>query len=80
MFGMGGLEIGLIVLVILVLFGPKQIPEIAKTINSGMTQLRKAQEGFHNQLTNIKNEMDESLRDEEEKHRNQIQSKGKNNA
>lgn len=80
MFGMGGLEIGLIVLVILVLFGPKQIPEIARTINTGMSKLKQAQEGFHNQLTNIKSEMDESLKAEEKRLKNDTNSKGNNNA
>ncbi len=43
MFGnLGAFEIILIVVVILVLFGAKKIPELAKGIGQGMKEFRKA--------------------------------------
>lgn len=43
MFGnLGGGELFLILIVLLVLFGPKKIPEIAQGIGKGMREFKKA--------------------------------------
>lgn len=43
MFGnLGGGELFLILIVVLVLFGPKKIPEIAQGIGKGMREFKKA--------------------------------------
>jgi len=42
MFGIGGSEIFLILIVILMLFGSDKIPEIARTLGKGMAQLKNA--------------------------------------
>ncbi len=43
MFGnIGGPEIFLILLIVLIFFGPKKIPEIMKGIGSGLREFRKA--------------------------------------
>jgi|DewCreStandDraft_4_1066084.scaffolds.fasta_scaffold00054_59 TatA/E family protein of Tat protein translocase len=60
MFDVGGGELLLIVLAILLLFGPKKIPEIAKMFAKGMQQFRKAQSQFQSQINEIKNEIDKS--------------------
>lgn len=65
MFDIGGGEIFLIVIVVLLLFGPKKIPEVAKTISNGMNKLKNAQQEFSKEITNIKDEMNESIREAE---------------
>ena len=43
MFGLGGSEIGLVFLIILVLFGPSQIPKMARGLGQAVREFRKAQ-------------------------------------
>lgn len=43
MFGLGGSEIGLIFLIILLIFGPSQIPKMARGLGQAMREFRKAQ-------------------------------------
>jgi sec-independent protein translocase protein TatA len=42
MFGIGGGEFFLIIIVVLMLFGSDKIPEIARTLGRGMQQLKNA--------------------------------------
>jgi sec-independent protein translocase protein TatA len=42
MFGMGPWEIGLILLVVLLLFGAKRLPEIAKNMGQGIKEFKKS--------------------------------------
>lgn len=51
----------MIVLAIIVLFGPKKIPEIAKNITKGMQHVRKAQSQFNAQINNLKNDIEDSV-------------------
>ena len=41
----GPWEIALILVVVLILFGPKKLPELARSIGDALRQYRKAQEG-----------------------------------
>lgn len=43
MFGLGGWEILLIFLVIVLLFGANKLPELAKGLGKGMKEFKKAQ-------------------------------------
>ncbi len=43
MFGLGGQELGLILLIVLLLFGANKIPELARGMGKGMREFRKAQ-------------------------------------
>ena len=65
MFGMGTGELIFIFLVVLLLFGPKKMPEVARTINKGMNQVKKAQAQFQDQINNIKDEVSTSVKDAE---------------
>jgi len=61
MFGnLGATEIILIVLVILLLFGAKKIPELARGIGKGMSEFKKG-------LKDVEKDIKESPDDEEKK-------------
>jgi TatA/E family protein of Tat protein translocase len=57
MFDVGGGELLLIVLAILLLFGPQKLPEVAQTIGKGMRKVKQAQAQFQSQLNEIQNEI-----------------------
>jgi len=44
-FGLGPLELAIILGIILLLFGPKQLPKLGKTIGQTMKSLREGVEG-----------------------------------
>ena len=46
----GGGEVLLIVLVILIFFGPKKIPELAQSLGKGMRKFNDAKQGFESQV------------------------------
>lgn len=43
MFGLGGTEIGLVFLIVLLIFGPSQIPKMARGLGQALREFRKAQ-------------------------------------
>ena len=47
----GGTEVMLIVLVILLLFGPSQIPKMAKGLGQAMREFKKAQREIGDEIT-----------------------------
>ncbi len=79
MFDIGAGEIIFIVLVVLMLFGPKKLPEVARTINKGMAQARKAQRTFQDSVYNIKNEMNKSIDEAEKEINKEVLLKGDKN-
>jgi sec-independent protein translocase protein TatA len=42
-FGLGGQELGLLFLIILLIFGPSQIPKMARGLGQALREFRKAQ-------------------------------------
>ena len=56
----GGLEIAVIVMVILLLFGAKKIPELARGLGQGINEFRKAS-------SDIKNEIEQGAREGDKK-------------
>jgi len=58
MGSLGGLEIAIIVLVVLLLFGAKKIPELARGLGQGINEFRKAS-------SEIKSEIEQGARDSE---------------
>jgi len=42
LFGGGFLEIGFLLFIAFLLFGPKKVPEIARTLGKGLGELRRA--------------------------------------
>jgi Tat protein translocase TatB subunit len=53
MFDIGGGELLLILLVVLILFGPKRIPQVAQMIGKGVQKVRRAQEELFEQVRQI---------------------------
>jgi TatA/E family protein of Tat protein translocase len=58
MFDIGGAEFLLIGLAILLLFGPKKIPEIMHSIGKGIRYFRQAQEDLKTQIRDISSEVE----------------------
>ena len=60
MFNVGGPEMVAIVLLALLLFGPKELPKIARTIGKAMTEFRRAQNDlkttFNREMENLERE------------------------
>ena len=50
MFGLGGQEIGLLFLIILLVFGPSQIPKMARGLGQALREFRKAQREIGDEL------------------------------
>jgi len=65
MFDVGGGELLLIVLAVLLLFGPKKLPEFARTINKGLRKVKQAQSQFQTQLNDLQNEFESSIEGED---------------
>ena len=59
----GGGEILLILLVILIFFGPKKIPELAQSLGKGMRKFNEAKEGLESQVKTAIKEPLEALTD-----------------
>ena len=59
MFGIGTSEILIILLIAILVLGPKEIPKIARTIGRGMRQLQRAKD-------ELRQTLDNDLYDEEE--------------
>ena len=50
MFGGGFAEIGFILFIAFLLFGPKKLPDIARTLGKGLGELRRASNELKNSL------------------------------
>lgn len=50
MFDLGGGELLLILVAVLILFGPKKLPELAQGLGKGLRQFRQAQREFTDQI------------------------------
>jgi TatA/E family protein of Tat protein translocase len=50
LFGGGFLEIGFFLFIAYLLFGPKKVPEIARTLGKGLGELRRASNELRNSL------------------------------
>ena len=60
MFGLGGSEIIIILFIILLLFGAKKLPELAKGLGKGINEFKKAS-------SDIKEEVEKAVAEEKEK-------------
>lgn len=51
MFGMGGSELFFILLIILLFFGSKKIPELARGLGRGIREMKEAANGIEREIT-----------------------------
>jgi sec-independent protein translocase protein TatA len=51
-FGLGGMEVILILAVVLILFGAKKIPELAKGLGTGIKEFKKATKEVTDEIHN----------------------------
>ncbi|MFN3194660.1 MAG: twin-arginine translocase TatA/TatE family subunit [Chlorobiota bacterium] len=57
MFDIGLPELVLVGVVVLLLFGPQKLPEIARSLGKGMQKIKKAQLEFQREMNSVKEEM-----------------------
>jgi sec-independent protein translocase protein TatA len=55
-FGIGGWEVVLILAVVLILFGAKKLPDLAKGLGSGIKEFKKATREVTDEIQNAGNE------------------------
>jgi len=55
-FGLGGTEMGVIFLIILLVFGPSQIPKMARAMGEAMREFRKAQREVNDEINRAADE------------------------
>lgn len=58
MFDIGGPELIIILLAVILLFGPKRIPEFTKMMGKGIQKIRSAQSQFNSQINDIRSEIE----------------------
>jgi sec-independent protein translocase protein TatA len=61
MFDVGGPELLLILFAVILLFGPKKIPEISQMLGKGVQKVRNAQSQFQEQMKDIEKEVKSSV-------------------
>jgi sec-independent protein translocase protein TatB len=66
MFGIGTQELIIILVIALLILGPKQLPELAKTIGKGLSELRRTMDGMRDTV-NPSKVFDRMVQEEEKK-------------
>lgn len=60
MFGLGATELVAILLIVVLLFGAKKIPELAKGLGSGLRQFREARKELDEPIDDVKSAIAET--------------------
>ena len=64
LFGMpGGWEWALIALVVILLFGAKKIPELARGMGKGIREFKDATKEINKEITDVKDDAEKSIKE-----------------
>ncbi len=63
MFNIGGGELFLILFIVLLLFGPKKIPEFARALGKGMREFKNATDEIKKEIDKSSNEIKKEIND-----------------
>ncbi|MDE0469688.1 MAG: TatA/E family twin arginine-targeting protein translocase [Candidatus Poribacteria bacterium] len=58
MMGIGGMEIFIILVIALVIFGPKKLPEMGRSLGKAIREFKSAGTDLQDELTKAANEID----------------------
>lgn len=72
---LGLTEIALILIVVLILFGGKRIPELAKALGKAQYEYKKAKEMLQNEAQELKDSVEQAAAEEEKKAENKKNNK-----
>jgi sec-independent protein translocase protein TatA len=67
MFGLGFQELIIIFIIILLLFGAKKLPELARGLGKGINEFKRAQQGLEEEIKNAANDKPSSDKELAEK-------------
>ena len=57
--GLGPWEIALVILVIIILFGGKKLPELARGLGLGLREFKKAKQEIKDEVKNVTDEVED---------------------
>ena len=63
--GLGPWEIALVILVIIILFGGKKLPELARGLGLGLREFKKAKQEIKDEVKNVADEFEETEKEVE---------------
>ncbi len=72
---LGLTEIALILIVVLILFGGKRIPELAKALGKAQYEYKKAKEMLQNEAQDLKDTVEKAAAEEEKKNAEKTEEK-----
>lgn len=61
MFGLGTQELLVILVIALIIFGPKKIPELARSLGKGINEFRRASREVEKEISEAVNVSDEAV-------------------